>query len=78
MPFIYFGYFEADILAINTQNNEVVLMDSQNKSDFIMLSCAESSSSFLDILIEAASFNEKKAIDVNLDLPNKTHIVNYF
>jgi len=65
--YIYFGSLDADILAINTENEEIVLIDSQSNEDYVMLSCAVSSPHFLGALAEAASFNVKKAMDERLE-----------
>jgi hypothetical protein len=60
--FIFFANFDADILAIEKETEEVCLIDSQSINNYRMLSCAASSSNFLATLVEAANFNEKRAI----------------
>lgn len=62
--YMFFGKFEVDDLAIKKSLGTVVLLE--NGLDYVVYQCASSGSNFLDAIIVAAGYLEKRAVDDNL------------
>jgi len=62
--YTFFGRFEIDHLVINTTFGTILMIE--NGSDHVLYECAQSGEKFLDALVIAAGFLEKRAMDDKL------------
>jgi len=63
--YFVFGRFEVDYLAEN-RNLKTIEMLEYGTEDYVLYECAQNASSFLEAILEAAKFMEKKGFDDDL------------
>lgn len=59
--FYIIGAFDADSLAINKFTEEIIILDSTQKLEFILWKCAKNADSFFESLLIAGKFLEENA-----------------
>ncbi len=68
--YIFFGSFDADLLAIDTNSKEIVLID-WDAPDKILFPVAKDSSSFLNCILKLADFNKEMFFNEELSNDQK-------
>lgn len=72
--YIFFAFYDSDIIAINKENREIVVLDSQDLTYQIM-KAAENSEVFMEALVLVADFNNKNLLSIqefdNIQIKNK-------
>lgn len=63
--YIVFGSYDADILVIDKVTDEVVVLDWDDESH-VLMKCSKNSDTFLQALLEVATFNKNMLLDEDL------------